>query len=58
MRNKIIRMKRLRAERAVDDYMRMPQRIVIGAPDFRDINAKALADARLWAIPEPKVVRI
>lgn len=57
MRNKIIRMKRLRAQRVVDDYMRMPARIVIG-PDYRESNAKALADSRLWVAPEMKVDRI
>ena len=56
MRNKIIRMKRLRAQRAVDDYMRMPARIVLGA-DYRETNAKALADSRLWVVPETKVGR-
>ena len=56
MRNKIIRMKRLRAQRAVDDYMRMPTRIVLG-PDYRVSNAKALAENRLWVIPEMKVGR-
>ena len=57
MRNKIIRMKRLRAQRAVDDYMRMPARIVTGI-DYREINAKALADnSLLWAVPETKVGR-
>jgi hypothetical protein len=57
MRNKIIRMKRLRAQRAVDDYMRMPARIVLG-PDYSEVNAKALADNRLWVMPEAKVGRI
>ena len=56
MRNKIIRMKRLRAQRAVDDYMRMPQRII--APiDYRETNWKALNESRLWVIPETKVGR-
>lgn len=38
MRNAVIRKKRLRAERMVDDFMRMPQRIVLGAnvPDEID----------------------
>ena len=56
MRNKIIRMKRLRAQRAVDDYMRMPPRIVLGT-DFRETNWKALTDNRLWVVPETKVGR-
>ena len=49
MRNSVIRMKRLRAVRAVDDFMRMPQRIML--PDYRDVNIEALRDGRLWAIP-------
>ena len=49
MRNSVIRMKRLRAVRAVDDFMRMPQRIMV--PDYRDVNIEALRDERLWAIP-------
>ena len=49
MRNSVIRMKRLRAERAVDDFMRMPQRLML--PDHRDVNLEALMDGRLWAIP-------
>lgn len=54
MRNKIIRMKRLRAQRAVDDYMRMPQRIIIPAIDYREINWKALNENRMWVVPETK----
>jgi hypothetical protein len=50
-------MKRLRAQRAVDDYMRMPARIVLGA-DYREINYTALAESRLWVVPEAKAGRI
>lgn len=57
MRNKTIRMKRLRAQRAVDDYIRMPTRIISGL-DYREINYKALAESRLWVVPEPKVGRL
>ena len=56
MRNSVIRMKRLRAVRAVDDFMRMPQRIML--PDYRDVNIEALRDERLWAIPDgPEISR-
>jgi len=49
-------MKRLRAVRAVDDFMRMPQRIML--PDYRDVNIEALRDERLWAIPDgPEISR-
>lgn len=53
MRNKTVRMKRLRAQRLVDDFMRMPQRIVTGVPDYRETNWKAIQESRLWVIPEP-----
>jgi hypothetical protein len=49
MRNSVIRKKRLRAVRAVDDFMRMPQRIMV--PNIRDVNLEAFATGRLWAIP-------
>jgi len=55
MRNKIIRMKRLRAQRVLDDFMRMPARIITPSFDYREINAKALADSRLWVAPEVEV---
>jgi len=49
-------MKRLRSVRAVDDFMRMPQRIML--PDYRDVNIKALRDERLLAIPDgPEISR-
>ena len=34
MRNAVIRKKRLKAERIVDDFMRMPRRLMVGAYDF------------------------
>ena len=34
MRNAVIRKKRLKAARIVDDFIRMPQRLVLGAYDF------------------------
>lgn len=53
MRCAVIRKKRLKAERAVDDYMRMPQRIMINA-DISHVDQEAmtrsLAANRLWAI--------
>ena len=56
MRNSVIRMKRLRAVRAVDDFMRLPQRIML--PDYRDVNIEALRDERLWAFPDgPEISR-
>jgi hypothetical protein len=45
MRNAVIRKKRLRAERIVDDFMRMPPRIVLG------VNASDL-DTIDWASPQ------
>jgi len=49
MRNGVIRKKRLRAARAVDDFMRMPQRVMV--PNIRDVNLGAFGTGRLWAIP-------
>jgi len=52
MRNAVIRKKRLKAERAVDDSMRMPRRIVINT-DISHIDQKVLDHAlmtkRVWA---------
>lgn len=53
MRNKTVRMKRLRAQRIVADFMRMPQRLIVGLPDYRETNLKAIQENRLWVIPEP-----
>ena len=53
MRNSVIRKKRLRAERAVYDFMRMPQRIMVHADishvDQEAMNRSLIAN-RLWAI--------
>ena len=54
----MIRMKRLRAARAVDDFMRMPQRIIM--PDHLAVNMAAVErENRLWAIPDgPEITRL
>ena len=57
MRNKTVRMKRIKAERIVDDFMRMPQRIITPI-DYRDVNREALQNSRLWAIPEPVIIEL
>jgi len=44
-------MKRLRAERIVDDFMRMPQRITLGVTDYRETNWEALQQGRTWIVP-------
>ncbi|WP_178996892.1 hypothetical protein [Paenarthrobacter nitroguajacolicus] len=54
MRNAVIRKKRLKAERIVDDYMRMPTRIVTGVvnistPDDIDYDSFA-ARSRIVAM--------
>ena len=52
MRNAVIRKKRLKATRIVDDFMRMPQRIVLGAeaPDLEAIDWTWPKYHRLMAI--------
>ena len=52
MRNAVIRKRRLRTQRLLDEWMRTPQRIMVPQLDYRDINIKALQESRLWAIPE------
>ena len=55
MRNAVIRKKRLKAERIVDDYMRMPQRLIVPTFNFsgeawvtpEEIRAMSI---RLWSI--------
>lgn len=53
MRNAVIRKKRLTAERAVHDYIRMPQRIMLHA-DISHVDQEAMSRSlmanRLWAI--------
>jgi hypothetical protein len=53
MRNAVIRKKRLKAERAIDDFMRMPQRIMAPAIDISHVDQEAMEQAlmanRLWA---------
>ena len=57
MRNAVIRKKRLKAERAVDDYMRMPQRLMAPhieiSADLSHLDSEAmmrsLISERLWA---------
>ena len=56
MRNKTIRMKRIRAQRIVDDYMRWRPRIITPLFDYRDTNMDALQQSRLWAIPGPVII--
>lgn len=58
MRNAVIRKKRLKAERAVDDYMRMPQRIMVPSfefhgtiPELTTEDFERMASQRIWALP-------
>lgn len=50
MRNAVIRKKRLRVERMVDDLMRMPQRIILGANVPQDIDWAKVQFGPIWAM--------
>jgi hypothetical protein len=51
MRNAVIRKKRLKAERIVDDLIRMPQRLIVtGDPAICSTENWSSYNNRLWAI--------
>ena len=58
MRNAVIRKKRLKAERIVDEFMRMPQRIIVPQVDIswaedsknQQQLIKQYGAGRLWAL--------
>lgn len=51
MMNATIRKKRLRAERIVDDFMRMPRRITLGVTDYSETSWEELQQHKSWLIP-------
>jgi hypothetical protein len=56
MRNSVIRKKRLKAERIVDDYLRMPQRSITGVPNLDAAQAWNQSTGRLFVIDdEPRI---
>ena len=58
MRNAVIRKKRLKVERTLEDFLRMPQRIMVPhieingyIPKVTDEDIERMASSRIWALP-------
>jgi hypothetical protein len=49
MRNRTIRMKRLREQRLLDEFMRTPRRLIMGAQPT--LTEWASGPGRIWTMP-------